>query len=198
MSLQTTYKYDTMPNPLRDLEAVIALAQFAILAGEGYSDPWALSGIGVRIAVDLGLHKSAEPNHQRRLFWSVYILDRRASVAHDLPVRIPDDAITIEVRKTPVDVNNLVTFTDPFTMLQQPSTGRPHLLEFYRLFSDIYCAKAPVTAHWCNEMIQKLNACFSLFSENTKPSPNLETERQYARKRLTELGRSVGDDCIIT
>lgn len=85
-------------DPLRDLEAVIGLAFFAALAGDDYSDAWALSGIAMRICIDLGLHKFADTEQKRRLFWSAFALDRKIAVARNLPVGLSDKSISAEVR----------------------------------------------------------------------------------------------------
>lgn len=88
-------------NYLQDLEAVIALAQFAAVAGDAHSDAWALTGIATRIAVDLGLHKICDSDRKRKLFWSAYTLDRQVAAARGLPAGIPDGAIEAEFPEGP-------------------------------------------------------------------------------------------------
>lgn len=99
---------DTTGNGLRDLEAVVAMTQFAecVQASletspiENFADlscvpdSWQLSGIGVRIAVDCGLHRSARSTREKALLQAAVTMDRRASVvAGGLPLGIADGAI---------------------------------------------------------------------------------------------------------
>ncbi|EXJ81540.1 hypothetical protein A1O1_07604 [Capronia coronata CBS 617.96] len=95
--LETAFAAIANPQPLRDLEALVGLAYYAALVGDDYSDPWALSGVAMRVCVDLGLHKFAETEQKRRLFWSAFALDRKIAVARNLPFGIPDKAISAEV-----------------------------------------------------------------------------------------------------
>ncbi|KAH8881017.1 hypothetical protein GQ53DRAFT_519317 [Thozetella sp. PMI_491] len=95
-----------MADPLWELEAVIALTQFARLASRcGNQEPtpehmptlpdfWALSGIAVRIAVDLGLHKSVRNARESALLRCAVELDKMAALAGGgLPVGIPEAVI---------------------------------------------------------------------------------------------------------
>lgn len=95
--LEIAFASAAHPQPLRDLEALVGLAYYAALVGDDYSDPWALSGIAMRVCVDLGLHKIAETDQKRRLFWSAFALDRKIAVARSLPFGIPDKSISAEV-----------------------------------------------------------------------------------------------------
>ncbi|KAI1625178.1 hypothetical protein EDD37DRAFT_629027 [Exophiala viscosa] len=97
LHLETAFSSAAEPQPLRDLEASIGLAYYAALTGDDYSDPWALSGIAMRVCVDLGLHKFADTNQKRRLFWSAFALDRKMAVARSLPLGLPDKTISADV-----------------------------------------------------------------------------------------------------
>ncbi|CAM1501692.1 Fc.00g036760.m01.CDS01 [Cosmosporella sp. VM-42] len=105
------------------LEASVVLAQFGSFVGDEYVDTWSLSGLAVRIAVDLGLHKSCETESKRRLFWSAYALDRKKAVIDDLPVAMSDRAVEAELPRTP----------------------QYHPFELYRILSEIHNLKDPVT-----------------------------------------------------
>jgi hypothetical protein len=120
---------------LRALEAVIALAQFAFLAGDGHSDCWALSGLAVQICVDFGLHKTANTDRTKRLFWCAYTIDRKASMIRQLPPAVPDAAIDTEVRSNP----NLFTVHPNFENVQFPLT--PHPFKLYWILSTCLCIK---------------------------------------------------------
>lgn len=79
---------------LRNLEAVIAMCQFAEFSqrvlnsdyigiemdGSRMPDFWQLSGIAVRMAVDLGLHKNAKIKREHSMLQAALTLDRNASV----------------------------------------------------------------------------------------------------------------------
>ena len=100
-NMHSAFAHQSVLDPLLILEEIIALAQFASIAGERYSDPWALSGIAVRMVVDLGLHKNSKTDRQKRIFWSAFTLDRKIAVPRNLPVGIPDAVINTEVGPSP-------------------------------------------------------------------------------------------------
>jgi hypothetical protein len=98
---------------LRDLESVVALTQFAAIVSDALlvaeaellteevsislPDLWALSGIGVRIAVDYGLHKFARNEGEYNLFQAALALEKRASIAcGGLPMGIAEATIEIK------------------------------------------------------------------------------------------------------
>jgi len=75
-----------VPGHLTQVQALILLVEFAMLE-PSYFDTWQMIGFAARALVDLGLHqdppKSAETDKnildfRRRIFWSVYSLDRYA------------------------------------------------------------------------------------------------------------------------
>ena len=104
---------------LEELQAVLLLASFALLrpAAPGL---WYITGVAVRLAVDLGLHqeegtarddedgsesrdngdagekchKSYIRDYRRRLWWCVYSFDRLVSTCVGRPLGISDEAIT--------------------------------------------------------------------------------------------------------
>lgn len=105
--LETAFTSAAEPQPLRGLEASIGLAYYAALTGDDYSDPRALSGIAMRVCVDLGLHKFAATNQERRLFWSAFALDRKTAVTRSFPLGLPDKTITADVSAS-VDVLSML------------------------------------------------------------------------------------------
>lgn len=80
-------------DPLLELEAACLLGHFAYLAGSQHADAWALSGLAIRIAVDLGLHELCDGRRRTALLWSAYILDRKLAVRRSLPLGIPEAAV---------------------------------------------------------------------------------------------------------
>lgn len=66
----------------------------------GSSNPqatWAIIGVAMRHAVELGLHRrrdeklTVQSELRRRIFWSVFILDRNVSLYHGRPVSLADE-----------------------------------------------------------------------------------------------------------
>lgn len=63
------------------------------------------SGLGMRLCIDLGLHRhqshlrpSLQSELEKRLFWSCYYLDREVSIALGRPMAISDHDIDVKVR----------------------------------------------------------------------------------------------------
>jgi hypothetical protein len=105
--LEQAFATEENSNPLRDLESVILLAQYAAVAGEDIADVWALTGIALRICIDLGFHKVASTEKTTRLFWSAYSLDRSIAIALGYPFGVSDDVIAI-----PVSIESAILVVD--------------------------------------------------------------------------------------
>lgn len=62
-------------------------------------------GQALRLALSLGMNRDpstsplpqAEQNHRRRLWWTVYILDRKLSINLGAPLSIQDEDIDVEL-----------------------------------------------------------------------------------------------------
>lgn len=93
---------------LRELEAVLALSCFAQSipleqVGPGLNPEAStqhvlpnlasLAALGIRIAVDHGLHNSVKMSRERDLFGAAYAIELEATKRHDLPISLPDAAI---------------------------------------------------------------------------------------------------------
>ena len=94
---------------IEEVQAVLLLAAYALIRPVR-PGLWYITGIAVRIAVDIGLHQedenvSAQEGHdagkvhmlrdmRRRLMWCVYTLDRLVSISVGRPFGIPDKVIT--------------------------------------------------------------------------------------------------------
>lgn len=98
--LELWFKASPEADMLQYLGAAVALAQFASIAGKQYADAWGLTGLAIRVAVDLGLHKLCETDRKQRLFWAAYSLDRRQAMREDLPVAVSDGAVSAELPDT--------------------------------------------------------------------------------------------------
>lgn len=144
---------------LQYLETVIVLGQFASIIGYQYADSWALGGLAVRIAVDLGLHKVCETDQKRRLFWSAYALDRKRAILDDLPVAVPERAIDTEMLKAPQNY--------PF--------------ELYRLMYEIHAVKDPADQAWQQSIQMRLGGWNQAYRENNdSPCRLLEADHDLA------------------
>jgi hypothetical protein len=90
---------------LRELEAVIALSCFAkyihsneyattSLTSSDLPDLWHLTGLGIRIAVDHGLHHYTRTTREKALFDAAFSLEMEAANQFQLPVGLPKAAIS--------------------------------------------------------------------------------------------------------
>lgn len=77
------------PGHLTQIQSLILLTQYSML-DPAHFDSWHLIGITCRVVIDLGYHQDPPPNQQlnketldmrRKLFYSVYALDRYVAVA---------------------------------------------------------------------------------------------------------------------
>lgn len=92
---------------LQSIEALLLLIMYNCRIPTS-SNIWYMIGVAMRTAIDLGLHREAEYRHleheesqrQRRLFWSVYLMDRSIArllgrpfniAEHEIDVRLPYD-----------------------------------------------------------------------------------------------------------
>lgn len=98
--------YAVLPNTTAGLQAILFLILYALL-NPSRLDSWHLVGIGMRICVDLGLHQESEAHlsskpetfleTRRRLFWSMYSLDRSISIGLGRPCEVSDQYIRVEI-----------------------------------------------------------------------------------------------------
>ncbi|KIW16784.1 hypothetical protein PV08_03974 [Exophiala spinifera] len=162
--LEMAFASAAHPQPLRDLEALVGLAYYAALVGDDYSDPWALSGIAMRVCVDLGLHKFAETDQKRRLFWSAFALDRKIAVARSLPFGIPDKSISAEL---------------PL------STSRPFKL--YMILSELSCMQKNPNPDRCREIRVELAECVHGYRQQQQLTHHLERDIALTTRLLARL-----------
>ena len=90
------------PGSVSGVQALLLLVQYAQCDPERL-DSWYLMGMAARLVVDLGLHcdlpaeakvSTAELNMRRRIFHSVYALDRIISMSTGRPFSFTDDSAT--------------------------------------------------------------------------------------------------------
>ncbi|EIM87625.1 uncharacterized protein STEHIDRAFT_168323 [Stereum hirsutum FP-91666 SS1] len=86
--------------PSRDIAAGLLLLSWAEFGENSESGLWNFAGLGMRMAIDLGLHKTTEDVDGdvcdgNLLFWSLYIMDRLLSLGTGRTVTITDDIIEV-------------------------------------------------------------------------------------------------------
>ncbi|KIV82155.1 hypothetical protein PV11_04283 [Exophiala sideris] len=170
LHLETAFTSASEPQPLRDLEAAVGLAYYAALTGEDYSDAWALSGIAMRICVDLGLHKFADTNQKRRLFWSAFALDRKVAVTRELPLGLPDKTISADFPS---------------------STSNPFKL--YMFLSELYCMQRNPDIDRCHDIRLQLDDYLRSCRFQRQPSNHFERDVELTTRLLAQMTGGVGD-----
>lgn len=108
--LRTALQYKSPMTELRSLQSIEAMLLLTLYNCRipTSSNVWYMIGVAMRTAIDLGLHREAEYVHlgpedsqrRRRLFWSVYLMDRSIArllgrpfniAEHEIDVRLPYD-----------------------------------------------------------------------------------------------------------
>lgn len=106
---QQAMRYYTDTITTRDrgvaLKGVIMLGIYS-LARPAFPGVWHVSGMAMRLCIELGLHKEdgvawnscnqLMRDEARRLFWSTYILDRQVSVFLGRPAALPENYIKVK------------------------------------------------------------------------------------------------------
>lgn len=70
-----------------------------------WTDTWFLVGVATRMAIGMGLHTSSTyenvpvdvSEYRKRIFWSLYMMDRVVSMALGRPFAMRDNDIDVEV-----------------------------------------------------------------------------------------------------
>ncbi|KAL3420676.1 fungal specific transcription factor domain-containing protein [Phlyctema vagabunda] len=92
-----------MPGYVSQIQALVLLVQYSML-DPAHFDSWHLIGFACRAIVDLGFHqdppKEQQPDKKtldlrRRIFYSVYALDRSISMAHARAFSFTDDSTSV-------------------------------------------------------------------------------------------------------
>ncbi|KAH8896748.1 hypothetical protein GQ53DRAFT_819014 [Thozetella sp. PMI_491] len=115
----------------RSLDSIEAMTLLVIFHLRSPVSPglWYMIGLAMRTCVDLGLHSSrkevehdpATIQHRRKLFWSVYALERNIAISLGHPVSIPDRQIDVDLPTT-----------DSWSLSTCWASIRPSCLFFYQ------------------------------------------------------------------
>ena len=98
---------------IRSIELTLLLAIHSMRSPSGTS-VWHLSGLAIRQCIELGLHKQRAVNarsadvvradqHKKRLFWSVYIFERKTALVLGRPFALSDEEIDLQLPRPPED-----------------------------------------------------------------------------------------------
>ncbi|EAW06324.1 putative C6 transcription factor [Aspergillus clavatus NRRL 1] len=117
---------------IENIEAMTLLVVYHLRSASSHG-LWYIVGLAMRTAIDLGLHRKANEVNldpwsaqmRRRLFWTVYYLERVISMSLGRPFSIADRHIDIPL---PADVDDDVR--DPAMLTATPRTGRITSLTF--------------------------------------------------------------------
>ncbi|KAJ5446023.1 hypothetical protein N7491_002105 [Penicillium cf. griseofulvum] len=114
-----------------NIEAMVLLVVYHLRTASSHG-MWYMIGLAMRTAIDLGLHRKANESNmdpfttqmRRRLFWTVYYLERVVSMSlgrpfsisdrHidlDLPLEVDDDIEDPTLLTAPLDLNKTTTLT---------------------------------------------------------------------------------------
>lgn len=136
---------------LESIQALLLCAVYSIRSPAGVS-LWKLSGMAVRLCIELGYHLDAEKYHRnvdpltremaKRCFWVSYDIDRVAAFTLGRPVGIPEASIDVDL---PLDIDDEnitasgITST-PRSEATDPSTlmsGTIHAIKLRRLWTKM-------------------------------------------------------------
>ena len=100
------------------------------------SGHYLISGITMRTALVLGMHKDLGKNtlnryeleHRRRLWWTLYAVDRYCSAKSGFPLSIPDETITTEL---PADIPSSILTSDACRYDEFPNSS--YITQFIRI-----------------------------------------------------------------
>ncbi|KAI6818699.1 hypothetical protein KC332_g9096 [Hortaea werneckii] len=99
-TLRDALKFTT----LKSVAIVLLLAIHSMRSPSGTST-WHLSGLAIRQCLELGLHRTRKSNdqdldneqHRIRMFWSVYIFERKTALVLGRPFALSDDDIELDL-----------------------------------------------------------------------------------------------------
>ena len=117
---------------IENIEAMTLLVVYHIRSSSSQGI-WYMIGLAMRIAIDLGLHRKANEakldpftaQMRRRLFWTIYYLERVISMSLGRPFSLADRHIDLPL---PLDVDD--TVHDPAVLESPPLTDRVSTLTF--------------------------------------------------------------------
>jgi hypothetical protein len=144
---------------IENIEAMVLLVVYHLRTASSHG-MWYMIGLAMRTSIDLGLHRKANEANmdpfttqmRRRLFWTVYYLERVVSMSLGRPFSISDRHIDLDL---PLDVNDDVEDPTILTAPQDPNkttslTFAIYLFKLRRIDSriqhKIYRADRPISS----------------------------------------------------
>lgn len=96
-----------LPRTIQNIEAMTLLVVYHLRSASGMA-LWYMIGLAMRTSIDLGMHQKnheqglcqAEIEKRRRLFWTVYSLERAIAISLGRPLSIPDRQIDVDFPDT--------------------------------------------------------------------------------------------------
>lgn len=117
---------------IENIEAMVLLVVYHLRTASSHG-MWYMIGLAMRTAIDLGLHRKANEINmdpfttqmRRRLFWTVYYLERVVSMSLGRPFSISDRHIDLDL---PIDVDDDIQ--DPALLTASQVLGKTTTLTF--------------------------------------------------------------------
>ncbi|OKL60998.1 hypothetical protein UA08_03670 [Talaromyces atroroseus] len=130
---------------VQNIEAMMLLVVYHLRSATSHG-LWYMIGLAMRTCIDLGLHRKSSAARldpytvqlRRRLFWSVYYLERAISLSLGRPCSISDRHIDVEL---PLDVNDDVRDAAILNALQQQQQQQPTPVTNLSLFCALLRAR---------------------------------------------------------
>lgn len=161
---------------VQNIEAMLLLVIYHLRSATSHG-LWYMIGLAMRTCIDLGLHRKSSVTQldpytvqlRRRLFWTVYYLERAIALSLGRPVSISDRHIDIDL---PLDVDDNIH--DPAILVaeqSQPNTTKTTTLSLFRsllrirridsrIQNTIYRADRPL-----QELRPKLDKIYNLLED---------------------------------
>lgn len=130
------------------LSAILLQVSYSFFNKVG-PNTWYLVGVGVRIAIGIGLHTAPSPavqklpldvqEYRKRLFFSLYMMDRVVSISLGRPFGIQDHDVEIEPFANVDDENILPDIILPQSQLRPSAAAVPlHILALRKISGAIF------------------------------------------------------------
>lgn len=177
---------------VQNIEAMLLLVIYHLRSATSHG-LWYMIGLAMRTCIDLGLHRKSSAAQldpytvqlRRRLFWTVYYLERAIALSLGRPVSISDRHIDVDL---PLDVDDHIH--DPAILVSeqsQPNTTKITTLSLFRALlrirridsriqNTIYRADRPL-----QELRPKLDKIYRLLEEwKASAVVHLPSDMDYA------------------
>ncbi|KIW28241.1 uncharacterized protein PV07_07920 [Cladophialophora immunda] len=170
---------------VRSLQCIILLQQSGALLPHT-ANLWHLVGEGMKIAIGLGLHQEPDPalglddlalDLRRRIFWSIYAIERSLAVTSHRPFTIKDEHINVAFPSDSEDA-----FIHPSGIKPGGRRLKYHFINFirFRQIQSEICAVQFFTrslanktyAQWTSEMEKKIGSLHDSISLMMETAPD--------------------------